>query len=799
MPNKPLTFLPMTLIRSGGLPLHAWEPLACGVPDWDVLEKSEQLAAEQLLRAFDEALSIISAPPLRTVVYNARKAFFQRRKLPTAGFEASIQAAGDLLHLLDCLAVLKQAQTEKQAALSVFEQNLEANYKVLQQIARDEVFHRALLFTSHDLLACLPSFAGKASIAFDKKDRRTALSVLQYLTRMVFKTSPLGRLTTVQVRAIQASDRTSNGVGEWLDTKSMVSPNVALLPAIYEVLLREPAFYNSLKLVLNPSIPTAKHPERFSITENSWLYFDGEREAFQRIEADPVADLVVKTLLGNERTLSFQELISVLETEVDATQAALQGLIFQLIDMGLLEWQLPERGLTPNWCGGLYNYLGYLPTSSVLSEAAYLMQWLRTAARTLPFQSVESAQELQRDTVQTAKNFLEKNGGEMPPIPPEQIFFGDVAQDISVDLPPGVLENLIGQVAECWQSKDFHPVPPFRTRIFDFAQKTIPAGRSIDFLEFSQLFLENGGVAQGQNPLPGRALTMPRYRGKIGALLQIFRENGAYKAIINAMYPGGGKLFARWLPLFPPEITEQIRVWQAPTPSGPGKPAFPWQGWSNANFQPLISTVSLSVPDGRVGQLPDGKTILLGNLAVQLDEQRMPRLFDKESGLEIAFNDLGLEAPETRPPVIQLLWHLGMPFVSSDLLLPGGVVWEQRGDVRYRARIAYQSLVLARATWDLPQAVWAHLFPKSQSQAEQIGKGVAALKALGIPRLFFGQFMGGRNKPQFYDMNSPISMLLFEKNIRSGAGSLRVTEMLPQPHQCLGERVGEFGVEFAGN
>ena len=28
---------------------------------------------------------------------------------------------------------------------------------------------------------------------------------------------------------------------------------------------------------------------------------------------------------------------------------------------------------------------------------------------------------------------------------------------------------------------------------------------------------------------------------KIGALLQVFKENGEYKAVVNAMYPGGGK------------------------------------------------------------------------------------------------------------------------------------------------------------------------------------------------------------------------------------------------------------------
>lgn len=790
-----MTFLPMTLIRSGGLPLQAWNPLACGIPDWDVLRKAEQQASEQLLQAFDEALSKATENSLRTLIYNARKAFYQRGKLPSLEVEARLHTGLDFRQLLDCLEVFRQAGAEKQLAISVFEENLQANYEALQQMARDEHFQRALLFTSHDLLASLSPFAAKTYPAFDKRDRRTAQSVLQYLTRMVFKTSPLGRFTTVQVRDFNALESVADGIGAWMDTKSLVSPNVALLPAIYEVLLREPAFFESLKLVLNPSITFNGRLEDFKLAEQTWLYFDGEREAFQRLDSDPVADFVVKTFLENERNLSYLQLKSVLENEVEATEEQLQGLVFQLIDIGLLEWQLPEPGLTANWCSGLYNYLGYLPTSPTLTEAAYLMQWMRTAARTLSFQSVADAQSLQRDTVQTAKEFLEKNGGEMPPIPCEQIFFEDVTQQVPLGIPPDVLENLIRQLANCWQSKELHPISPFRSRIFEFARKILPEGQTIDFLKFSQLFLQDG---EGTKRQASSRATRPRHQGKIGALLQVFQDNGSYKAVVNAMYPGGGKLFARWLSLFSTEVVQQVRHWQSTPASDPGIAAFPWQGWSNANFQPLFSSLSVAVPDGRVGKLPTGEELLLGNLVVQLDGLGFPQLMDKRNNQVVIFNDLGLEAPESRPPVMQVLWHLGMPFVSSDVLLPEGYGWEISDNLRFRNRVEFQSLVLARATWELSHEVYDRLFVKvgSASLAEQIGLGVAALKAMGIPQRFFGQFSEGRDKPQFYDMDSPVSMVLLEKKLRNGSGNFRLTEMLPGPEQWLGERVGEFVVEF---
>ncbi len=286
----------------------------------------------------------------------------------------------------------------------------------------------------------------------------------------------------------------------------------------------------------------------------------------------------------------------------------------------------------------------------------------------------------------------------------------------------------------------------------------------------------------------------PRHRGKVGALLQIFQENGQYKAVVNAMYPGGGKLFARWLPLFPAEVSEQLKNWSVSAPLA--EVSFPWQGWSNANFQPPISDVSLAVPDGRVGHLPGGRAILLGDLAVRKNDQGLPQLIDKQSKRPIEFNDLGLESPETRPPVMQVLWHLGVPYISSESLLPEGYSSVLIGNVRQRRRQEFRSLVLTLAAWELPQEVWGKLFSNGESQAERVGLAIAALKALGIPQRFFGQFTGRREKPQFFDMQSPISMLLLEKNLRGGSGNLLLTEMLPMPEQWLGERAAEFVIEF---
>ena len=776
----------MTLIRSGGLPLGAWEPFATGIPDWSLLISAEQKASSALCNAFDDVFRVLPDSPLRTSVYNARKAFFQRKKVPNAAFEQAIETDPVFRDLREGIAGWKTVALEKEAARLLFEQNLNANFQKLQSIAREDTLGPALLFASHDLLAQLPGFAQKTLESWDKKDRRTAFSLLQYLTRAVFKTSPLGRFTTVQVQPIHPNGAPVEGVGEWLDSKPLVTPNVALLPAIYEVLLREPAFFRSLSVQLNPAV---------SVQEDApmvWLYFDGAREAFQEMAPDAVAEWVVDTLLSHQRTMPFKELHQQLQQTVDATPADLEQLLLRLIDLGLLEWRLPEKGLSPGWCGGLYQYLGYLPSSTVLTEAAYLLQWLRTAARTLTFQSTAEARQTQLDARLAAQEFLEKHGGEMPPIPPEQLFFQDVMQDHPVDLPTDVLAQLVGQLSDCWRKKDFHPASPFRARLFDFAQKHMKTGESIGFLEFSRRFMEmgtEGNSLNSENPV------MPRHEGKVGALLQIFKENGEYKAVLNAMYAGGGKMFARWLPILPVALAEQLKDWHNAAPASGID--FPWQGWSNANFQPTFSSVSLQTPDSRVGHLSNGRALVLGDLVVRKNDLGWPQLFEKQVDTPLVFTDLGLEAPESRPPAMQVLWYLGMPMVSADALLEPNAGWVQIGSAWWhRERQTYQSLILTREAWELPQKVWSIFFMKERATSDRIGLGVVSLKRIGVPRWFFAQFMGEKEKPQFYDLESPISMLLLDKKLQRGAGNLRLTEMLPRPDQWLGDRVGEFVVEF---
>ncbi|HRI58883.1 MAG TPA: lantibiotic dehydratase, partial [Saprospiraceae bacterium] len=645
---------------------------------------------------------------------------------------------------------------------------------------------------SHDLLERLPSFAQKPVETFNKKDRQIALSLLQYLTRAAVKTSPLSRFTTVGLKRIGRPTESHDDFSSTL--KPHIIPNVVLLPALYEVLLREPVFQRALSISLNPCITRSTEAGIRSVqAPRSWLYFDGENEAFQQMGANSAADIVVKTLLGHNRILPFPQLLNYLEDEIDAPQDQLQHLVYELIDYGLLEWELPEKGLSPGWCGALYQFLGFLPEQPpVVLDAAGLLQWLRTAARTLSFQSIETAMDMQREAVRLSNVFFEQHGGKMPPVSPEQIFFEDVAETLEDDVPDAAILSMTNELAECWRQRNAKLIRGLRTKIYSFAEKEFQEGQTIDFSAFCKRFLKQN--KDDHPPSLKHVNTTPPGK-KIGALLQIFRaEDGSYRAIVNGLFPGGGKLFSRWLHLFPIETAETLTQWlrASETRTIP----FPWQGWSNANFQPALSPECLSVPGGRTAHSRVGRDISLGDLAIQFDRTGL-QLIDKETNESVLLTDLGLEAPESHPPAMQVLWHLGVPYISLEAILPTRI-WQQGGpDWRYTDRIEVGSLILMRKTWQVGVEKTAQWLSE-KNEVDFFRHTRDELSAMGVPRRYFASY--SREKPQYFDLDCPLTIQLFAKILKQKKEPLILTEMIPIPGQYVvqknGLRAAEYVIEF---
>ncbi|MCB9354510.1 MAG: lantibiotic dehydratase [Lewinellaceae bacterium] len=767
-----MSICPLMLIRVAGLPLTWLDQLSDRWPD-EIGHADSRKSA--LMNAFDDALEALPVSPLRLEIYNARKAFFQRGKVPGPDLRSQLAGQPDVPALLQLLQMLEAAEQEQVARNfeKGYETAMQREWHTLQKAASETSLLRALLFASHDLLDRLPAFAAKHPRDFDKKDRRVGLALLRYLTRAVTKTSPLSRFTTISVQAIEEG----NAGADMPDLeKVQVTPNVALLPAIYEVLLREQAFTRHLPLRLNPCIAASG--------QNRWLYFDGDQESFQQLEQHPVAERVIDMMLGHQRSMPFSVLLGKLVEQVDAGAQQLELFLQELIDLGLLEWELPEKGLSPAWCGNLYQHLGFLQDQpEAIVRTAELLQWLRVVARTIPHQSLEEARRAQDETFQKLQHFFGENRSVMPPVSVEQVFFEDVEAHAESQIPANVIENYVKDLAACWQERANGVYSTMHARIFSFALRTIEDGETYDFLDFCERFIS-------ENPSETSPLPSTSKPAKIGALLQPFMdENGTYRAVVNGLFPGGGKLFARWWHLFPESQRGKLKNWNESV-------AFPWQGWSNANFQPPTPAGVLEVPDGRTDS--GGKHFLLGHLRL-LRRGDDVALVDGITGKMVELTDLALEASSLRPPVMQVLWCLGVPYCSLQVLVHAQMDWDTRGDGwRSRRRIEFGTLVLMRAAWEIEREIFATI-ALAKREADRFRSCRQILTHLGVPRRFFAWPPG--EKPQYFDQDSPLLMLLFGKLLRQDRWPLLLTEMLPVPGHALvkkGEpRAAEFVLEFA--
>ncbi len=798
--------LPLMLIRSAGLPFARVATLA---PDWQTLETAVQVGrthladcASELQTAFDAALSACTDPALRTAVYNARRDFFQRRRLPVPALEVRLTDRPEASELARSIRHYRAGATELLAAETAYTAHYEATvdeaYRQLQGLAREPEFQRALLFSSHALLEQLPRFAETPVGQFAKKERQTALAVLQYATRMATKTTPLSRFATVALAQTSDVEAAETPLPDaWPEEtptfgKSIVTPNVALLEALYAVLLNDPTFIRALPLALNPCITR--------VTESAyvWLFHNGALEHFQEAEADPVLDFIAGMLLENQRQMPFEKLVETIVATTDLERDLTEAYLIQLADVGFLEWVLPISGLSADWCSSLYRFLGFLPAEPLIVDAAALLQWLRTAARTLAYLPAPDAIAAQRDAAAQVQAFFERWEATPPPVPAEQLFYEDTETGFAAETLffTEVPQMLLDQLAEAWRHRPKKPVPQSRAAFVSFVLEKTRTGQTVGFLEVARAFLEN---KIPDEPAPS-VVVQTDEPDKIGTLFQVFWENDRPCAVVNALYPGGGKMFARWLHLFPQRAGQTLRDWQAvKLKNQNSKLAFPWQGYFNANLQPALVADVLSVPGGRVQPGAGGQSFLLGNLDVTTENGALV-LRDRVSGQPIELNDLGLEAPETRPPVLRLLWALGVPYSSLEALLPGkepetsgqSHSWQPlRDGVLFRPRLWQGDLVLARAAWAVPQELWQIWFEQHPTLPQAFFQNIRKnLATLGVPRHFFARI--APESPQAFDKDSPLSMLLFQKIVQRGAGTLHLSEMLPVPEARAQEIVVEI-------
>ncbi|MCB0523888.1 MAG: hypothetical protein KDC86_05170, partial [Saprospiraceae bacterium] len=565
-----------------------------------------------------------------------------------------------------------------------------------------------------------------------------------------------------------------------LPDKVSITPNVAILPAIYDILLSDQGFKTSLNLELNPCLPQSCE----GLEKLEWLYFDGLQEAFQHISTNELLTWLIKQFQQNERSVNYKVLLNSMSQIIDGATEEHEALLSELVDIGFLSWKLPENGLSPSWLNNLISYLSHLDSSARLTDTIVLLQFIRNTGKSIPYLSIEDALNSQAQALDALNQYFARYKGGTAVAKPEHLYYEDVERTHQINCPIPTIQSMIKDLEDCWKNIGTHPMNELGSRLKMYAKSNFEIDEVIDFQFFCKEFM-NSNIAS-------TIMEQSRYDGKIGALLQVYKQENSYKGVVNALFPGGGKLYSRWLHLFPQDFHKSIESW-----IDPEEYVFPWQSWSNANFQAIRFEKGIQMPGGKAH---GRRNLLFSDLGVKC-LQTGPVLINKITGNTVQFIDLGLEAPEQRPPVVQILWQLGIPNVSSSFLSGNNNRWVEIAEgIKMRNRVEYKSLILSRQAWFLDSSFLTVLtsgntgFQFFNMLNEQFNK-------LGLPQHFFAKKAGGADKPQHFDGSSPVSILVFQKLIKSIKNeALLMEEMLPSPaHWVLGgeeKYASEFVIEL---
>jgi hypothetical protein len=312
-----------------------------------------------------------------------------------------------------------------------------------------------------------------------------------------------------------------------------------------------------------------------------------------------------------------------------------------------------------------------------------------------------------------------------------------------------------------------------------------------------------------------------------GSFVQFYKEKKAdgeekLMGVLNASFPGFGKLFSRFLHIFDDSITGDMRKWNETCQGDALLAEDTDASYFNANLHPPLLPYEVRIPGGH-NTLPSEKQIPITELLVKLDETgKRLQLIHEPSKKRVYVIDLGFQGHKGRSQLFQLLekfsraeYLFPMPLVNAAMSIarpeqtPAGEKKEQIPGIRVSPRVVYDNrIVLQRKGWQIPvellpfkepgESSWAYFVRVNQWRHElqmpdEVFVNVVERMMVQIPPKAKPKAKQNPTrddyKPQYISFKNPFLIDLFEKLIKRVAYSLKVVEMLPNSQHLL--KVGE--------
>ncbi|MEU5127340.1 lantibiotic dehydratase [Streptomyces mobaraensis] len=847
-------------VRVGGLPVAALDAMRSPAL-WErveaVLDGDERLAARAAELSDALFAAIGRTAEGRPALVALRRAVHNRKPLTDRCWNDSVRAllpAAVTEGVHAWLRLREEHERDRARLAEQVEHHARTRHVPLRKAVSDPAFRHGLVLSSPDLHADVCRWLARPEETVP--DRRLALRLTKYLSRVALKTTPFSTFTV-------------SGLGTWRDgpvagppappaVRTVAEVNIWVVQQFVRELSRHPALAPGVRLRLSPAALR---------TGDRWEFLGpGPEEPLRGLAASPPVRACVDAVAGGRTRAEAARRVAEL---TGGTLEAATAYLDKLVELGLLEAERPFPDQDPDPLGALHAWVSGAGLSDLGAEIASLAARLDAyptltdpADRLASVRGVESA--LGRVAALVGpervalpgKNSVVENALLVPPSTAlDRRAWDPVLRDLDV------VRRLHGVL---------DPAQPGRIALADLVAERVGPGAAMPFLAFHRTV--QGWVREDPGLLDVLSVTTHGYRALSGHRLPRLRELARLRAelcaeALDGRPDAGGVLrldpgplaarAARWPHwLRPPDSVtyygqplgdpadpgfvvnavnsghgrgrDRIRrllaqagtaadAHTAPPPDGVLVADTCRHYGSNVGLRCSAVADEIDVPGGW-SRRPAEHRIPLGDLEVRHDpEAGLLVLRSLARGVEVRPVHPNLIAEMWLPPAVRLL--LQVFGATSNLLIPGRRMFGDTSpslvrELRSEPRVVVGRTVVSRRQW---------VFPAGAAPARRPGEGDAAyltrlagwLRAHGMPRRCFvraldpGAVADGSvwrvksRKPLAVDFANLLLVGLFERMLAEPDHVLFLQEALPDAsglpdHGDGAPRVTEYLIEING-
>jgi len=371
-----IEIFPHSLVRYAGMDYRTFDGFklegATGI-----LQKHQQIVSEKArlkLLICDQLYDLITAQTddeHRQLLINLKRQIYNDKKIAVQKLEASndLFPVDLALELKSYLFLEQSIANFHEANRTNFQHQLIGQHKKLQQLALAPSLQNGLLLSSPVLLEQLPGYQKRAPEAFRQKEHRISFSLLRYLTRMCFKTSPFSTFTYTGIMQLSEKQQMASS-SKTVDHK--IRLNNGLFEYLKSVLVHHPRINEFMKVKLNKTAVIREEKIHFLINFNNI-------ESFQQLPATGLQLFMFHYFKHEQQVINLAQLIEKVSEVVEKTSVGtIKTYLFKLIAAGLLELGMETSGINPKWDEQLLEFFQNMdPKDSDISQLTGLFEQLQ--------------------------------------------------------------------------------------------------------------------------------------------------------------------------------------------------------------------------------------------------------------------------------------------------------------------------------------------------------------------------------------------------------------------------------------